>query len=86
MRAMGLEDGGITIDTEADAAYVSLSGEAVAETDEVIDGVLIDRDAAGRPVGVEALSLSRRVGAGDPRSYLRGLIDGLTAPTRHAAE
>jgi uncharacterized protein YuzE len=79
---MGLDHDGIPIDAEADTAYVALSGEAVAGT----DGVLIDRDAAGRPVGIEVPSLSRRVGAGDPRSYLRGLIDGLTAPRRHAAE
>ena len=76
----------ISFDEEADAAYLTLSDAAVAETDEVADGIHIDYDAANRPVGIEVLSLKRRLGGGDLESYLRGLAEGLLASSRQAAE
>lgn len=73
-------------DEEVDAAYLTLSDAPVAETEEVADGIVIDYDAANRPVGIEVLSVKRRLGGGDLASYLRGLAEGLLAPRRHAAE
>ena len=38
-------------------SYITLSREAVARTEEIIPGVLmVDRDAAGEPVGIEILA------------------------------
>ena len=74
-------------DETVDAAYLTLSDAPVAETDEVADGIHIDYDAASRPVGIEVLSVKRRLGGGgDLASYLRGLAEGLLASSRQAAE
>jgi len=72
-------------DETVDAAYLTLSDAPVAETDEVADGIHIDYDAASRPVGIEVLSVKRRLGGGDLASYLRGLAEGLLASSRQAA-
>ena len=71
---------------QADAAYLTLSDGRVVRTEEVADGIQIDYDATDRPVGIEVLSVKRRLGAGDLASYLRGLAEGLLAPKRQAAE
>jgi uncharacterized protein YuzE len=76
----------ISIDTDADAAYLRLAEEPVARTEERGEGIIVDYGADGQPVGVEVLGVRRRVGTGDPHSYLRGLIEGLLVPLREAAE
>ena len=48
----------LTIDTEADAGYVSISQGAVARTEPFGESVLIDVDEAQRLVGIEILSLT----------------------------
>jgi uncharacterized protein YuzE len=73
-------------DEEADAAYLTLSDAAVVETEEVADGIHIDYDASNRPVGIEVLSVKRRLAGGDLSSYLRGLAEGLLAARRQGAE
>jgi uncharacterized protein YuzE len=73
-------------DEEVDAAYLTLSDAPVAETEEVAAGIHIDYDASNRPVGIEVLSVKRRLGGGDLASYLRGLAEGLSASGRQAAE
>jgi uncharacterized protein YuzE len=73
-------------DEEVDAAYLRLSDAPVAETEEVAAGIHIDYDASNRPVGIEVLSVKRRLGDGDLASYLRGLAEGLLASGRQAAE
>ena len=73
-------------DPEADAAYVAVSGEPVARTEEVGAGIQIDLDSQGDLVGVEVLSVRERLGGGDLNSYLRGLVAGLMASRRQAAE
>ncbi len=45
-------------DPEADAAYVRLRSAAVASTEEIAPGVLMDLAADGRPVGFELLDAS----------------------------
>ena len=46
-------------DTEADVVYVRLSDHRVARTEDLGAGRLADYDAAGKPVGVEFLGVSR---------------------------
>ena len=79
-------DARISFDEEADAAYLMLSDAPVARTEEVADGIQVDYDASDRPVGIEVLSVKRRLGGGDLASYLRGLAEGLLASSRQAAE
>lgn len=76
----------ISIDPDADAAYVAVSGAEVARTEEVGDGILVDYDAEGRPVGIEVLSVRSRVGTDEAGSYLRGLAEGLLTSRQQAAE
>ena len=76
----------ISIDPDADAAYLRLSDEPVARTEERAGGIIVDYGADGKPVGVEVLAVRRRVGTGEPNSYLRGLVEGLLVPLREAAE
>jgi uncharacterized protein YuzE len=45
----------IHYDPATDAAYLRFSGEAVAESEEVAPGVVLDYDAQGRMVGMEIL-------------------------------
>ena len=49
------------VDADAGAAYVSISRAAVARTEPSSESVLIDVDAAGRPVGIELLTLTATV-------------------------
>lgn len=76
----------VSVDLAADAAYVALSDATVARTDEAGEGIMIDYDADGRPVGVEILSVKSRIGKNEPNSYLRGLAEGVLASGRQAAE
>ena len=76
----------MSFDAGADAAYPTLSDGRIIRTEEVADGIQIDYDTTDRPVGIEVLSVKRRLGAGDLASYLRGLAEGLLAPKRQAAE
>ncbi len=75
-----------TYDPDADAAYATVGSGAIERTVEVGGGLLVDLDAQGRPVGVEVLSVSGRVGAGDRTSYLQGLVEGVLSGIRQAAE
>jgi uncharacterized protein YuzE len=42
-------------DPEADAAYLRFSSEAILESEEVSDGIILDYDNDGRIVGMEVL-------------------------------
>jgi uncharacterized protein YuzE len=79
-------DAPISFDDKADAAYLTLSDARAVRTEEVADGIQIDYDLSDRPVGIEVLSVKRRLGGGDLASYLHGLAEGLLAPKRRAAE
>lgn len=67
----------LTVDTQADAAYLELSDEPVESTCQVSEEVLVDLDADGLVVGVEVLRMdavvdvlrlfARRSGARVPR-------------------
>jgi len=45
-------------DPEVDAAYLRLRNAAVASTEEIAPGVMMDLAADGRPVGFEVLDAS----------------------------
>ena len=45
-------------DAEVDALYVRFTEAAIADTEEVRPGIMLDLDAAGRIVGIEVLEAS----------------------------
>lgn len=47
-------------DSDADALYITIAESAVARTDEVDSGTLVDVDIRGAVVGIEVLRPSRR--------------------------
>lgn len=47
----------LTVDHEAEAAYIRLSAAPVARTVEINDSILVDLDDMGVAVGIEILSL-----------------------------
>jgi len=51
----------LTVDREADALYLDLDEAPAAESEEISPGVILDYNAAGKVVGIEMLSLSKRV-------------------------
>lgn len=48
-----------SLDMQADALYITLTDEPVANTTEVDSGTLVDLDAAGRVVGIEVIRPNR---------------------------
>ncbi len=50
----------IEFDPQADAMYIRLADGAVADSDEVRPGVVLDLDADGRILGIEMLDVSER--------------------------
>jgi uncharacterized protein YuzE len=72
-------------DPEADAAYIRLCPAAVASTEEITPGIMMDVAADVRPVGVELLEASD-VLDGQPRGVefellSRAVVDGRRATT-----
>ena len=51
----------IRVDKESDALYFRLDESAIAESEEVQPGVILDFNADGKVVGIEILDLSKRV-------------------------
>lgn len=52
----------IKYDTEADAFYLRLSDEEVADSDQEKPGIIIDYDRKGFIVGIEVLDASEKTG------------------------
>ncbi|MGH8245304.1 MAG: DUF2283 domain-containing protein [Gammaproteobacteria bacterium] len=50
----------LKIDKKSDALYLRLDEAAIAESEEVQPGVILDFDRQGRVIGVEILGLSTR--------------------------
>jgi uncharacterized protein YuzE len=48
-------------DPEADAAYLRFSSEAILESEEVSNGIILDYDNDGRIVGMEVLDARRHL-------------------------
>ena len=51
-------------DPEVDALYVRFADTSVAETEEVRAGIMLDFDASGRIVAIEALDASVHLASG----------------------
>jgi len=51
----------VKFDPAADAAYIRFSGEAVLESEEVSDGIVLDFDENGRIVGMEILEARKHL-------------------------
>ena len=52
----------ITYDKEADAMYIYLNDRKIKRTKEIANLVFIDVDLRNKPVGIEILNVSRRIG------------------------
>ena len=50
----------LRVDTESDALYLRLDESAIAESEEVAPGVILDYNDSDEVVGVEFLYLSKR--------------------------
>jgi len=50
----------IKVDLESDALYIRFSEASVSESEEVSQGLIVDYDAKGNPVGLEVLSIKER--------------------------
>ena len=48
-------------DPEVDAAYVTLTDAAVADSEEVKPGIVLDYDASNRIVGIEILNVRKQL-------------------------
>ncbi len=68
-------------DPEIDAAYVRLRSAAVANTEEIAPGVMMDLGADGRPVGFEILDASE-VLDGRPQGVTFELVSRALASPR----
>lgn len=53
----------IEYDSEVDIMYIELRDADIQESDEVSEGVVVDYDKDGRPVGIEILDASTLLGA-----------------------
>lgn len=51
----------VKYDNEVDALYITLSKNAVAESDEGSEGVILDYDNNENIIGIEILNASKRV-------------------------
>jgi uncharacterized protein YuzE len=51
----------LQVDHKNDALYFRLDESAIVESEEIKPGVILDYDADGNVVGIEILSLSKRV-------------------------
>jgi uncharacterized protein YuzE len=80
-----LEDGHMRLeyDHDVDAAYLRLRGAAVASTEEIAPGVLMDLADDGRPVGFEVLDASEVL---DVMGHLRTDADMFTKRSRTCAQ
>ncbi len=52
----------ISYDPKADALYIRLRSTKIDESDEVADGIVVDYDVSGKPVGIEFLKAARLLG------------------------
>ena len=57
----------LKVDKESDALYFRLAEAAIAESEEVKPGIILDFNEEGEVVGIEILELSKRVDLGELR-------------------
>ena len=56
------EIGDITYDPEADAMYIRLQKGRYKVSEELDDGIVVDRDKKGKVLGIEILWVKKRLG------------------------
>ena len=69
----------LTVDPQADALYLRLNDAAIADSEQVASGVILDYDAEENVVGVEMLHLSKRARKEDLKRLLFETL-GASAP------
>ena len=69
----------LTIDPKADALYLRLNDAAIADSEQVASGVVLDYDAEDNVVGVEMLRLSKRARKADLERLLFETLGASTA-------
>ena len=52
----------MSYDPKADALYIRLRKAKIEESDEISDGVIVDYDRSGKPVGIEFLDAAKLFG------------------------
>ena len=52
----------IEYDGEVDIMYIELTDSRIKESDEISEGVIVDYDSGGLPVGIEILDASKLLG------------------------
>lgn len=52
----------MSYDPKADALYIRLRQAKIEESDEIAEGVIIDYDVSGKPVGIEFLDAAKLFG------------------------
>ena len=52
----------ISYDTKADALYIRLKRAKIDESDEIAEGIIVDYDEKGKPVGIEFLDAAKLLG------------------------
>ncbi|VAX35623.1 hypothetical protein MNBD_UNCLBAC01-1929 [hydrothermal vent metagenome] len=52
----------MSYDPKADAMYLRLRRSKIDESDEIAEGVIVDYDDSGRPVGIEFLHAAKLFG------------------------
>ena len=52
----------ISYDPKADALYIRLRSSKIDESDEISEGIVVDYDVSGKPVGIEFLKAVRLFG------------------------
>jgi uncharacterized protein YuzE len=61
----------LVVHKENDALYLRLDDTAIAESEEVSDGIILDYNAEGKVVGIEVLYISQR----SPNSWQQILLE-----------
>lgn len=61
----------LVVHKENDALYLRLDDSAIAESEEVSDGIILDYNAEGKVVGIEVLYISQR----SPDSWQQILLE-----------
>ena len=59
----------IKYDKEQDILYVSFSDEAILESDEDKEGIILDYSSSGKIVGIELLNASKQIVNPDKVEY-----------------
>lgn len=60
----------LKIDEHADALYFELMNGQVHRSDEVAPGIIVDYDEHGNVIGIEMLSVSKRIPAADVQTLV----------------